>query len=115
MPFPCSQAGGSVPGVKRSAVPSALVALAILSMTGGRPAAAAAGVEGIPRFSHVVLLVLDNQSFATTWGGGSAATYLHGFRAPRVLADHYYATSHHSLGNYVAMVSGQPVQPATAR
>src|SRR5258708_7259313 len=95
-------------------LPAGLVALAILSMPGGRPAAAAGGGEGIPRFSHVVLLVLENESFATTWGSGSAATYLNGLRAQGVLAHHYYATSHHSLGNYVAMVSGQPVQPATA-
>jgi phosphatidylinositol-3-phosphatase len=95
-------------------LPAWLVSLAILSMPGGRPAAAAGGVEGIPRFSHIVLLVLENESFGTTWGSGSAATYLNGLRAQGVLADHYYATSHHSLGNYIAMVSGQPVQPATA-
>ncbi|HLX09571.1 MAG TPA: alkaline phosphatase family protein [Thermoanaerobaculia bacterium] len=94
--------------------PAWLAALAILAVAGARPAAAAGGLEGIPGFSHVVLLVLENESFATTWGSGSAATYLNGLRAQGVLADHYYATSHHSLGNYVALVSGQPVQPATA-
>ena len=95
-------------------MPTWLVSLAVLSMPGGRPAAAAGGLEGIPRFSHVVLLVLENESFETTWGSGSVATYLNGLRAQGVLADHYYATSHHSLGNYIAMVSGQPVRPATA-
>jgi hypothetical protein len=98
----------------RRSLPAWLVALAVLSMPGGRPAAAAGGREGIPRFSHIVLLVLENESFDTTWGSGSAATYLNGLRAQGVLADHYYATSHHSLGNYIAMVSGQPVRPATA-
>src|ERR1700688_1258376 len=95
-------------------LPAWLASLAILAVPGGRPAAAAGGLDGIPRFSHIVLLVLENESFATSWGSGSAATYLNGLRAQGVLADHYYATSHHSLGNYVAMVSGQPVQPATA-
>ena len=95
-------------------LPAWLVALALLTVPGGRPAAAAGSLEGIPRFSHIVLLVLENESFATTWGSGSAATYLNGLRAQGVLADHYYATSHHSLGNYVALVSGQPVRPATA-
>ena len=57
-------------------MPAWLVSLAILSMLGGRPATAAGGVEGMPRFSHIVLLVLENEGFATTWGSGSAATYL---------------------------------------
>ncbi|HYL05923.1 MAG TPA: alkaline phosphatase family protein [Thermoanaerobaculia bacterium] len=102
-----------------------LALLAVLAASGGRPAfawhpshpcprTASGGLEGIPRFSHVVVLVLENESFATTWGSGSAATYLNGLRSQGVLADHYYATGHNSLDNYIAMVSGQPVQPATA-
>ncbi|HYL05922.1 MAG TPA: alkaline phosphatase family protein [Thermoanaerobaculia bacterium] len=104
---------------------AALAALAAAALLGGRPAlarhpshpylrTAAGGLEGIPRFSHIVLLVLENESFATTWGSGSVATYLNGLRSQGVLADHYYATGHQSLDNYIAMVSGQPVQPATA-
>jgi hypothetical protein len=102
----------------------ALCPFALLALLGNRPANAAAGavgaagaaggLEGIPRFSHVVLLVLENESFSTTWGSGSVASYLNGLRSRGVLADHYYATGHASLDNYVAMVSGQPVQPATA-
>src|SRR5215472_9375610 len=93
----------------------ALAVLAILGWLGGGPAAAAAGgLEGVPGYAHVVVLVLENESFETTWGNGSAATYLNGLRTQGVLADHYYATSHASLGNYVAMVSGQPVRPDTA-
>jgi phospholipase C len=94
---------------------AALTALATLEAFGSRPAfAAGGGLEGVPRFSHVVLLVLENESFATTWGTGSVATYLNSLRAQGVLADHYYGTGHQSLDNYIAMVSGQPVQPATA-
>src|SRR5258708_25353395 len=83
-------------------------------MPGGARGASPGGGEGIPRFSHVVLLVLENESFPTTWGSGSAATYLNRLRAQGVLADHYYATSHHILCHYVAIVSGQPLRPATA-
>jgi phospholipase C len=94
----------------------ALAALALLGALASPTSltAAGAGLEGIPRFSHVVLLVLENESFAATWGAGSVATYLNGLRSQGVLADHYYATGHQSLDNYIAMVSGQPVQPATA-
>jgi hypothetical protein len=89
--------------------------LCLLGLLGSRPAlAAAGGLEGIPRFSHIVVLMLENESFSTTWGSGSAATYLNGLRSRGALADHYYATGHNSLDNYIAMVSGQPVQPATA-
>ena len=87
----------------------------LLASLGSLPAgAAAAGLEGIPRFSHIVVLVLENESFATTWGSGSVAAYLNGLRSQGVLADHYYGTGHQSLDNYIAMTSGQPVQPATA-
>ena len=87
----------------------------LLASVGSLPAGAAAGgLEGIPRFAHVVVLVLENESFATTWGSGSVATYLNGLRSQGVLADHYHGTGHQSLDNYIAMMSGQPVQPATA-
>ncbi|MBV8201048.1 MAG: hypothetical protein JOZ15_10545 [Acidobacteria bacterium] len=89
--------------------------LVLAALLGGRPAlGAGGGLEGIPPFSHIVVLVLENESFATTWGNGSPATYLNGLRSQGVLADHYYATGHQSLDNYIAMISGQPVQPATA-
>jgi hypothetical protein len=95
------------------ALPS-LLAASLLASLGSPALAAAGGLEGIPRFSHIVVLVLENESFAASWGSGAVATYLKGLRAAGVLADHYYATGHASLDNYIAMVSGQPVQPATA-
>lgn len=76
--------------------------------------AAAAPAAGLPSFRHVVVLVLENESFDTTWGPASPANYLKGLRASGVFADHYYGTGHASLDNYIAMMSGQPDQPATA-
>lgn len=72
------------------------------------------GLEGIPRYSHVVVLVLENENYDTSWGPGSPAAYLNSLRARGVFADHYFATGHASLDNYVAMVSGQPANPLTA-
>jgi hypothetical protein len=77
------------------------------------PAHAASGLEGIPHFDHVAVLVLENESFATTWGAGSPAVYLNSLRAQGTFSDQYFATGHVSLDNYVAMTSGQPVQPLT--
>jgi phospholipase C len=90
------------------------LAAVLVAAADPRTGTAAGGLEGVPRFSHIVVLVLENESFATTWGSGSVATYLNGLRAQGVLADHYYATGHQSLDNYIALISGQPVEPATA-
>ncbi len=59
------------------------------------------------------MLVLENESYASTWGPGSPATYLNSLRAQGAFADQYYATGHESLDNYIAMTSGQPDQPVT--
>ncbi|HEV3231108.1 MAG TPA: alkaline phosphatase family protein [Candidatus Dormibacteraeota bacterium] len=74
-------------------------------------AAPALGLEGVQRFDHVVVLIEENESFATTWGTGSVAHYLNSLRARGVFADQYFATGHVSLDNYIEMVSGQGPQP----
>jgi phosphatidylinositol-3-phosphatase len=71
------------------------------------------GAEGIPRFSHVVVLVLENENASATWGQASVAHYLNSLVPRGVFASQYYATGHVSLDNYIAMVSGQPAQPLT--
>jgi phosphatidylinositol-3-phosphatase len=61
-----------------------------------------------PSSRHVFVINLENKSFARTWGSGSAAPYLATtLRAKGVLLRQYYATAHHSLGNYLAQISGQ--------
>jgi hypothetical protein len=66
-----------------------------------------APLEGVPHFDHVVVLVLENESANTTFAPGSPATYLNGLRSQGVFVPNYYGTSHLSLPNYIAMVSGQ--------
>src|SRR4029077_20110148 len=89
-------------------------ATAAISVTAIAVPVDAAGLEGIPHFDHVAVLVLANESLASTWGSGSPATYLNGLRAQGAFADQYFATGHVSLDNYVAMTSGQPNnQPVT--
>lgn len=68
-------------------------------------ATAATGIEGIPAFRHVVVLVLENESEEATFSGH---TYVNGLRSGGVFLPNYYGTGHASLDNYVAMVSGQP-------
>jgi hypothetical protein len=57
---------------------------------------------------HVFVINVENKSFGRTWGSRSAAPYLATtLRAKGVLLRQYYGTAHHSLGNYLAQISGQ--------
>ncbi len=67
-----------------------------------------------PPVGHVFVINIENKSFARTWGSGSPAPYLaKRLRARGVLLTRYYATAHHSLGNYLAQISGQGPDRAT--
>jgi phosphatidylinositol-3-phosphatase len=62
----------------------------------------------LPPIRHVFIIVLENQSYASTFGAHSAAPYLATTLAREgALLKRYYAIGHASLGNYVALVSGQ--------
>ena len=77
------------------------------------PIANASGAP-LPPIRHVVVLVLENQSYDVTFGSRSAAPFLaHTLPARGALLTHYYAIGHASLGNYVALVSGQAPKVAT--
>jgi len=105
----------------------AVLALTLASCSGGSGHAATTTTKagattttgGAANFSdtavrHVFLIVLENKSYAETWGPNPGAPYLGTtLRAQGNLLSQYYATSHDSLGNYVSMVSGQPANPNT--
>src|SRR6516225_1416050 len=79
-----------------------------------QPPAAAPIREPLPPIRHVFVLMLENQSYAATFGSRSAAAYLaHTLPARGALLTHYYAIGHASLGNYIALVSGQAPNLAT--
>jgi hypothetical protein len=57
---------------------------------------------------HIFVIDLENEGEATTFGPGSPATYLNGTVLKQgELVQHYYATGHVSLDNYIAQISGQ--------
>jgi hypothetical protein len=61
-----------------------------------------------PHVRHVFVINIENKGFHTTWGKHSAAPYLaKTLRMKGVLLTQYYGTAHHSLGNYLAQISGQ--------
>ncbi len=57
---------------------------------------------------HVLVIDLENEDFADTYGPKSPAVYLNSTLLQQgQLVANYFATSHASLGNYLSQVSGQ--------
>jgi hypothetical protein len=78
--------------------------LAVAGMAAAAPAAKPA---------HVFIIVLENEGFNYTFGAKSPATYLNGLAKQGALLSQYHGIGHFSLDNYLAMVSGQGVNPVT--
>ena len=67
-----------------------------------------------PPIRHVFVIVLENKGFDETFGAASPAPYLaRTLTGQGVLLEQYYGTTHFSLGNYLAMLSGQAGTPET--
>lgn len=59
----------------------------------------------IPSFRHVFIIIMENES-AQAVLGNSAAPYINQLAGQSALATTYYAVSHPSLPNYIALTSG---------
>ena len=71
------------------------------------PTAAASPRAAPPPIKHVFVIVLENQDYDATFGGGTPARYLaDSMVAAGALLRQYYGIGHNSLDNYVAMISG---------
>jgi len=82
----------------------------VASGTGVR--AAPTTPSAVPRLDHVFVIVLENEDFAATWNPAGPAKYLNSLVPKGAFADQYYAASHLSADNYMAMTSGQtPILP----
>jgi len=67
-----------------------------------------------PPIRHVFTIILENKSFAETFGPNSPAPYLSTqLTAQGELLTNYFAIGHNSLPNYIALVSGQAPNIAT--
>jgi hypothetical protein len=83
-----------------------------LALAGVIPTAAGAAVSAPVR--HVFVIVLENKGFDETFGLRSASSYLSlTLPAEGAFLPNYYGVTHESLGNYIALVSGQGSNPAT--
>ncbi|HXA27986.1 MAG TPA: alkaline phosphatase family protein [Candidatus Angelobacter sp.] len=90
----------------RAVLAAAFAAVATIPLAPTATAATSPSLEGVPAVQHVVVLVLENESFATTWSAASPAKYLNGLVAQGAFVPNYYGTGHVSLDNYIAMTSG---------
>jgi hypothetical protein len=96
----------------RLKVSGALLATAIFAAFSSGPGDAA--TFKLPRIRHVFVIVLENEDAATSFGSGAPAPYL-ATTLPSLGAflPNYYGIGHHSLDNYIAMISGQAPNPTT--
>jgi hypothetical protein len=95
-------------GSMRALATICLVAASLaLSATG-------AGAATLPPIKHVWIVVLENEDYNLTFGDHPGSPYLATtLRSQGELLTQYYGVGHHSLDNYIAMISGQPPDPQT--
>jgi hypothetical protein len=87
-------------------VVAAATALGSVSLASSSVAVAAPAK--LPPIRHVFILVLENQSYSITFGKPAPAPYLaETLPAKGALLTQYYGIGHWSLGNYLALISGQ--------
>jgi hypothetical protein len=93
--------------MRRALVVIGLAAAAALAS----PTAASAA---LPPVKHVFIIVLENENASDTFGPSTQAPYLaRALTAQGQFVPNYYAVTHLSLGNYIALVSGQGSNPYT--
>ena len=93
----------------------ALLALVPTIGTLASPARAATGLEGVPSFGHVFVIVGENTSLSDL-NKNNAPFELGTVMPNSAWLTNYWAASHYSTSNYVAMTSGQyiPCEQADA-
>ncbi|MFI4867521.1 MAG: alkaline phosphatase family protein [Steroidobacteraceae bacterium] len=87
--------------------------LATLALSWQSVKAATVPAPATPRIGHVFILMLENEGYHVTFGPRSPAKYLNHLKRQGALVRNYFGTSHFSLGNYIALISGQAPNPAT--
>ena len=97
---------------QRGVIVAAVIVAAGLALTGagGRAVTArAATAFRLPPARHVFVIMLENESYASTFGDPAADPYLaRTLPSQGALLQDYYGTGHESNDNYISIVSGQP-------
>src|SRR6201996_1907824 len=91
---------------------AALAALAFALAPAGAAQAAPTKPFKLPKIKHVWVIMLENESWESTFGDPAADPYLaQTLPSQGALLENYYATGHESNDNYISIVSGQPPNP----
>ena len=92
--------------------PVAMAVVAVAALVSAWGPATAPAAATLPPIRHVFVIVLENESSASTFGDPGADPYLaRTLRSQGAYVGNYYATGHESNDNYVSMISGQAPNP----
>ena len=87
------------------------LAVLLAALAAALPAPARAA---LPPVKHVFVIILENHNYDEVYGPSLQAPYLaHDLTGQGQLLTQYYAIGHESLGNYLALLSGQAPNPYT--
>ncbi len=94
---------------KRSSLALVALSVALLSACGSSVASRLPASRHLPPIRHVFVIMLENESYGSSFGDPAADPYLaRTLRRRGILLENYYATGHASADNYISIVSGQP-------
>jgi len=68
--------------------------------------ARAGGVSGVPRFGHVVIVIMENKNYSAIIGRPDEARYLNSLASGGALFSNSFAVAHPSQPNYLGLFSG---------
>ena len=60
----------------------------------------------IPAFSHIFIIVMENEAYEQIIGNTTSAPYINSLAQRYAVATNYYAVTHPSLPNYIALIGG---------
>jgi phosphatidylinositol-3-phosphatase len=104
----CSNGSGTHtarPPAAQSRSGAAPTSVAATTLAGSSTTARATSRDGVPRFSHIVLAVLENHSYGQIIGAPDAP-FLNMLAASGVVLTQSYAVTHPSEPNYLVLFSG---------
>ena len=88
--------------------------VALIVIPRSATATQSAASNSLPPIKHVFVIVLENESPSASFGPSSPAPYLaQTLTSQGAYLPNYYGIGHESTANYLAMISGQPPNPAT--
>ena len=84
-------------------------AVAAIALSGAGvllPLSAASAASAVPRFDHVLIVVMENKNYSDIIGRTDEAPYLNSLAAGGAVLSNSYAVAHPSQPNYLALFSG---------